>query len=211
MTNKNHKNRSGMTLIELMITVLAVVILIVGISGILAAGHENYNVMLKRVNSEVVRNAYEARRTFDRIARKASIKLCEFDDSRNGSYDRMWLYYFSDANNLTIVDPDKYAMFYLGNVDGEPDTELILEHGDVQPGTFDSSDGPTLLNPTSYVLAHNVVVDPAEPGAFLRDGVSIQMILTLDNEEKDNSGNNIQDIETMKMTVSSTVIMHNGW
>ena len=208
MTTRKQKIRRGLTLVELMITVLAVMILVVGISGILATGHKNYNTMFKRVNSEVVRNAYEARRTFDRIVRKASIKLYEFDDLRNGSYDQMRLYYFSDASDMTIADPDKYALFYLGNIDGEPDTELVLEQGDVQ---YNSSGEPELINPISYVLAHNVIVDPAAPGIFLRDGVSIQMILTLDNEEKDDSGNAIQGLETLKMTITSTAIMHNGW
>ena len=45
MTTRKQKIRRGLTLVELMITVLAVMILVVGISGILAAGHKNYNIM----------------------------------------------------------------------------------------------------------------------------------------------------------------------
>ena len=184
MTTRNQKIRRGLTLIELMITVLAVMILVVGISGILAAGHKNYNIMFKRVNSDVVRNAYEARRTFDRIVRQASVRRCDLLSSGNEIY----VYYFSAPNNLGLVFPDRYAKFYL--VSNGSDSDLFLDNGvvganfnDIPPPGIEDLD----LTLTSQIKLAGNVVAPTN-GIFAVNGNSIQMSLILDNEEKDNSG-----------------------
>jgi len=207
MTTRKQKIRRGLTLVELMITVLAVMILVVGISGILAAGHKNYNIMFKRVNSDVVRNAYEARRTFDRIVRQASVRRCDLLSSGNEIY----VYYFSAPNNLGLVFPDRYAKFYL--VSNGSDSDLFLDNGvvganfnDIPPPDIEDLD----LTLTSQIKLAGNVVAPTN-GIFSINGNSIQMSLILDNEEKDNSGNEIQGLETLKMTVTTMGIRRNDW
>ena len=205
MKKQLKKFRNGTTLIELVITVVAAIILILGITGILAAGHRNYNIMYKRINSEVVRNGYEARSIFDRIVRKASVRNCELSNERGdweGTFDKLIVFYYSDPNNPNIVEPDRYAQFYKDPVD----PNLVLEQGNIQLGTF--STGPVLENPdSSSVIAKNVSSASDVPGIFSEYGNNgIKMTLTLDDE---NVGSNANVMQTMKMTIASTAIRHN--
>ncbi len=202
MAHKKDNFKRGVTLIELMITVLAVMILVVGISGILAMGHRNYNTMYERVNSEVVRNAYEARRTFDRIVRKS---IREHEDLDPVNYDDIYVYYYSDPQNMSkYAYPDKYAWFHLANIDDEPDMELVMDTGDlvldttVDPWEWNISSG----NPSSSIMAHNV-----NSVKFTIRGASVRMALVLDNENPPNTPQN--KLETLKMTVTTTAIRHN--
>lgn len=200
MILQRYKFRRAVTLIELMITVLAVMILVVGISGILAAGHKNYNTMFERVNSDVVRNAYEARRIFDRIVRKSIIEYVEINEGR----DDLTVFYYSDPNDLTLVNlPNRYAHFYTGEIgDGDADTELIVVTGVLNLVITDNQwfwNEEEVLN--TLTVAHNV--DLVE---FVVDGVSVRMELVLDNE---NVPENTNKLETLKMNVITTAIRHN--
>src|SRR4030042_6806254 len=198
MTENNKHFRSGFTLIELLITAVAAVILLLGITGILASGIKNYKTMYERTTSEVIRNAYEARNIFDTIVRKSSIKRCDLSSPRNGAYDQMIVYYFSDPNNFIILEPNRYARFYRNGSD------LILVQGNVI--TF--SPVPVLGNPGPPVaIAHSVCFAAGVPGIFSYDGHSVKMVLTLDNENPPNTPDN--KLKTLKMTITSTAIRHN--
>ena len=74
MAGKNKQFSNGFTLIELLITVIAAIALLIGITGILAAGHKLYQTMFRRTTKGVVPDAYSASRTFDLIVRKSTIK-----------------------------------------------------------------------------------------------------------------------------------------
>jgi hypothetical protein len=200
MALQRYKFRRAVTLVELMITVLAVTILIVGISGILAAGHKNYNTMFERVNSDVVRNAYEARRIFDRIVRKSIIEYVEINEAR----DDLTVFYYSDPNDMMLdTFPDRYARFYTAEIgDGDADTELIVVTGVLNLVITDDGwlwNKEEVLN--TLTVAHNV--DLVE---FVIDGVSVRMELLLNN---DNVPQNTNKLETLKMTVITTAIRHN--
>jgi len=190
----------GITLIELMITVLAVMILIVGISGILAAGHKNYNTMFKRVNSEVVRNAYEARSIFDRIVRQSIREYQEINDEG----DDLTVFYYSDPNNILLLSdyPNRYANFYLGEVDDDDDDELIVDIGVLNLVVTDEDWSWNRKEKLSTLtLAHNVI-----SVEFTIVGASIRMSLTLDNENVEGNPNKL---ETLDMDVTTTAIRHN--
>lgn len=200
MILQRYKFRKAVTLIELMVTVLAVVVLTVGISGMLAAGHKNYNTMFERVNSDVVRNGYEARRIFDRIVRKSIIEYVEISEGR----DDLTVFYYSDPNDLTLATyPNRYARFYTGEIgDGDADTELIVVTGVLNLVTTNTEwfwNKEEVLN--TVTIAHNVKLVE-----FIIDGVSIRMELLLDNE---NVPQNTHKLETLKMTVTTTTIRHN--
>ena len=94
MTEKNKHFRSGVTLIELMITVLAAVILLIGITGILAAGHKNFQTMLRRTSQGVVPDAYAAQRAFDLIIRKSSIKRIDPYTIYSTPSNYLYVYYY---------------------------------------------------------------------------------------------------------------------
>src|SRR4030042_164398 len=190
MTENNKHFRSGFTLIELLITAVAAVILLLGITGILASGIKNYKTMYERTTSEVVRNAYEARSIFDTIVRKSSIKRCDLSSFRNGAYDQMTVYYFSDPHNFNIIEADKCARFYRNGSD------LFLVQGDV-PDNWG----------TPIAIAHSVCFAAGVPGIFSYDRHSVKMVLTLDNENPPNKPAN--KLKTLKMTITSTAIRHN--
>ncbi|UCH89479.1 MAG: hypothetical protein JSV49_02180 [Thermoplasmata archaeon] len=200
MVGKQYKFRTGVTLIELLVTIIAAVILLLGITGILASGIKNFKTMYKRTTSDVIRNGYEARSIFDSIVRKSSVRRCDLSSPRNNAYDQMIVYYYSDPDNFFIIEPDRYAQFYLIGSD------LVLVQGDVQEGTF--STGPVLINPgPPRVIARNVSFALDVPGIFSYDGRSVQMVLTLDDENPPNPPGN--KLETLKMTITSTAIRHN--
>ena len=197
MVGKQYKFRTGVTLIELIITVIAGVILLLGMTGILASGIKNYKTMYERVTSEVIRNAYEARSIFDTIVRKSSIRRCDLSSPREDAYDQMIVYYYSDPNNFNIIETDKCAWFY------REGSDLILVRGDV---TF-SNNVPEYNWGPPVAIAHYVSFAAGVPGIFSYDGHSVQMVLTLDNENPPNTPDN--KLKTMIMTVTSTALRHN--
>jgi hypothetical protein len=157
-----------------------------------------YNRLYRRANSEVVRNAYEARRIFDRAVRKSTIRRADLSADRN----QVYVYYFSDPQNMLLVDPDRYARFYVAG--GGEDAELRLERGQVTAGTFETPPPalPGLTTTTTEVIAHNVTPPPT--GTFSVSGAAVRMVLMLDNDEPDRS-----KTETLKMSATTTGIRHN--
>lgn len=200
MNEKKKHFRKGVTLIELVITILAAIILLIGITGVLAGGIKNYKTMYERTTSDVVRNAYEARRAFDMIVRKSTIKRFDPSNADTTPSNNIYVYYYSNPKNLNIEEPDSYAHFYQNN-----NRQLILEQGSVT-GNFGAYPGlPSLSNPTTtFILAENV-----SSVTFKVFMYSVEMSLVLDNENPPNTPQN--KLETLKMTVTSTAILHNDW
>jgi hypothetical protein len=201
MAVRQHNFRSGVTLVELLVTVLAVMILVVGISGILAAGHRNYNTMFKRINSDVVRNAYEARLIFDGIVRRSSLEVGYVFPTE------AYFYYFSiplTGEGMVDIDafrgitqPNRFARFHVVG------RELRLDQGAIPVGTDLSSAAPPSLSPdSSRTIAFNV--DSVE---FTYLGSAVRMVLVLDNENPPSTP--LSKLETLRMTVTTTAIRHN--
>jgi prepilin-type N-terminal cleavage/methylation domain-containing protein len=197
MPAKNN-NRMGFTLIELMITILAAAILMLGITGILAAGHKNFRTMFRRTSQGVVPDAYVARRAFDTFVRKASIKRYDPSDADITPSNYLYVYYYSNPQILIMEEPDCYAHFYLNG------TQLMLELGTVT-GNFGAYPGlPSLSSPTTtLILAKDVASVNFKVFMY-----SVKMSLILDNENIPGSTNKL---ETLRMTVTSTAILHNDW
>jgi hypothetical protein len=209
MSVKNKNFRMGFTLIGLIITILAAVILLIAITGILAAGHRNYATMYERTTSEVIRNGYEARRIFDRIVRQSTSRRCDPSTVETTPSNYIYVYYYSNPQNLNIEDPDRYARFYLSG------TDLMMEQGVVTNGFFTTEPPPPNSEPWlsatgSKVIAHNVDATAASTnGIFSKKGSSIRMVLTLDNENPPNNPSNTNKLRTLKMTITSAAIRHN--
>ncbi len=197
MAKETKHLRKGFTLIELVITAIAAVVLVIGICAILAAGHRNFQTMWARTTSEVVRNSYEARIIFDKIVRKSLIEYPEFPTSSSD----ITVYYYSDAENMNLgAYPDKWARFYLLNNDADPDTELVVDIGNLNLATPDPWDQTSGLT-SRLTLAHNV-----SAVEFTIKGASIRMSLTLDDTR--NPGNT-DVLRTLKLDVTTTAIRHN--
>lgn len=206
MTACKYKVSKAFTLVELMVTILAVVVLIIGISAMLAQGHLGYRRLYNRVNSEVVRNAHEARRTFERIVRKSSIERHDPDDPDSSiPTNELCVYYYSDPLAPLTV-PDRYARFYLADNAQWADTELMLDEGPVNFAALPAP-GPTmpaLPAPDSTIMLAHYVTVPAS-SIFSTRGQSLRMVLMLDNQNV----SSLNKIETLKMIVTTTAIRHN--
>jgi len=212
MAALKHNSRRAFTLVEVLVTALAALILIIGISAMLFYGQRGYNTMYRRVHSEVVRNAYEARSVFDAVVRKSIWR--RYDPAPPAPVDEPYIgnqlcvYYYTDpadpapTNNL----PDRYAYFHLEG------TNLILEQGPVNFAALPPQDLdiPSLPNPDKgpMVLARNV--SNAERGipVFSKQGAALRMILVLD-DETDPAENVYSGTQTLKMIVTTTAIRHN--
>ncbi|MBN1975639.1 MAG: hypothetical protein JW787_18540 [Sedimentisphaerales bacterium] len=189
MAVKNKHFRSGVTLIELVVTVLAAIILMIGIVSILAAGHRNYRTMFDRTTSEVVRNAYEARIIFDRIVRKSVYDYYDLNEAG----DSLVVFFYPDPDNIETLNdhPTMYAMFYK---DG---SDLKL-----QQDSFTGWPPPTITPEAGdSVIAKNVTALE-----FTVVSASIRMALTLDDT---NNPGNKNALSTLKLNVVTTAIRHN--
>jgi len=146
---------------ELTATIAMAGIVILGIGIVLADSHRGWTRMYSRVYSDVVTDSYVARKAFDAVVRKSSLKRCELGNS--GEF--VTVYYYQDANSTEL---DRHARFYIS---GE---QLLVVYGD---GSFDSEGIWQATSASGPVtLARNVI-----SARFLVDGTSVRMILRLDN------------------------------
>jgi len=153
MLKNRTTNPKGLTLIELMIATVIMIIVILGVAIILVDSQRGWNAMYNRIYSDVVTDGHIARRTFDRVIRKASRDKIELDDAG------LWvevLYYQDD--NSTVVD--RYARFYAA------DGQLNIEYGKRNP---------------RETLNVQTVCENVSDCVFMARGKSVQMILRLDN------------------------------
>jgi hypothetical protein len=204
MADLKHNSRRAFTLVEVLVSAMAAVILIVGLSAMLFYGQRGYNTMYRRVHSEIVRNAYEARKVFDAVVRKSTIERYDPappDLLEPNIGNQLCVYYYSDPRIL--IYPDRYAWFHLEG------TDLIMEQGPVNYASLPPRDldVPSLPAPDkNMVLARNVV--NASSGIFFKQGAALRMVMILDDETNP-APNVTSDIQTMKMIVTTTAIRHN--
>jgi len=217
MAARKYNYRGAFTLVEVLVTALAAVILILGISAMLFYGQRGYNTLYRRINSEVVRNAYEARRLFDAIVRKSTVERCDIlsPDEINGE---IFLYYYYDetapeapepVDSLRYMypyQPNRFARFYVTDTGASEQLELFIERGQIPLGANLFSLDPTSLRNTGTgtLLAKHVV-----SCQFRNTGSSaVQMVLTLDDETNP-SGNVYSETQTVQMVVTTTAVRHN--
>jgi len=153
MLKNRTTNPKGLMLIELMIATVITVIVILGVAIILTDSQRGWNAMYNRIYSDVVTDGHIARRTFDRVIRKASRDNIALDDAG------LWVevYYYTDANSIVV---DRYARFY------EADGQLNIEYGKLDP---------------RETLNVQTVCENVSDCVFMAQGTSVQMILRLDN------------------------------
>ena len=153
MLKNRTTNPKGLTLIELMIATVIMVIVILGVAIILVDSQRGWDAMYNRIYSDVVTDGHIARRTFDRVIRKASRDKIALDDAG------LWVEvrYYQDADSTVV---DRYARFY------EADGQLNIESGKLNP---------------RETLNVQTVCENVSDCVFMAKGTSVQMILRLDN------------------------------
>jgi type II secretory pathway pseudopilin PulG len=163
MKSKALKNRYGFTLIELIQALAMSAIVILAIGVLLYDSQRGWNTMYERVYGDVTTEAYAARKAFDAICRKSSVNRYTL----GGSNEFLEVYYYQDGSTSSM--PDRYARFY------EAGSELVVEHGDLQEGTYTPDPG---IESSVLTLATNVT-----SARFFVSGSCVQMIATLDDGE----------------------------
>jgi len=142
---------------ELMITIAMATIVISSTGVLLLESQRGWSAMYNRVYGGVVGDAYVARKAFDAIVRKSSIKRELLGD------DMVEVYYYADPDTSTWLD--RYARFYVTD-----ESEFLVDYGEVD------SDGISQEPTSTITLAHNVVASN-----FSVVGTCVQMTLRLDD------------------------------
>jgi len=180
--DKDNTTRAGVTLIELVITMLIAGIVLLGIAIVMVDAHTGYRKMFERVHGSVENDAYVARIKFDSICRSAS----KFDaDIIYDSTNPGEITVFSYSDNISpTAGPDRYAKFSLNG------TDMMLEEGPASYGG--DPEIWTLGNAnSSFVVATNVT-----ELKFSVRGRSLEMTVTI-NDGK------------YGITVTSSAVRHN--
>jgi len=165
--NRSRKRfRRAFTLTELVVTMISSIVVLSSFGVILVDSQTSWNKMYNRVNSDVVIDAYVAKKTFNAVVRKSSIKM--YDIGNSGEFVRVYYYNNNDpSSSYYSTKLDRFATFYASG------RELVVDYGVYNPGS--SSISAVLRTVT---LARNV-----QSVIFVAKDVSnsVQMILKLDN------------------------------
>ena len=153
MARKRITSQHGFTIIELIIAMTASMIVILGLSLVLANSQESWNQLYTRAFSDIVGESNVAGIKFKAIIRKASQNGFVMDNKGKG----IEVYYYSDEDS---ADVDSYARFY------ELDGDLNLELGKLDP---------------RETLEVQTICENVTECLFTAAGRSAQMVLTLDN------------------------------
>ena len=156
MHTKRLEVRRGFSLGELTVTVIVTMILILGAAFMLTDSQRMWGRIYGRANSDVVQEGFIARKTFERLVRKASRDGFLVDPAG------FWLevYYYASDSSTTL---DRYACLY------ESAGELVVEDGILEP---------------RETLNVRTVCRRVQRCVFKGDGRSAQMLLTLSNGER---------------------------
>ena len=161
MTTKKLTTRSGFTIVELAIAMVASIIVILGIGVILADNQKVWQRMYNRVNSDVVTDAYVAESAFEALVRKSSKDNFLLDE--NG--DWIEVRYYADDDSVNV---DRYAHFY------ELNGQLNIEYGELL-----EIEGSNLYQ--NVPLTTQAISEDVSECIFKVEGQFAQMILTLNN------------------------------
>ncbi|MBN1975136.1 MAG: hypothetical protein JW787_15950 [Sedimentisphaerales bacterium] len=158
MAEKKLTFYAGFTIVEMMISMVVMIIASLAIGAVIVDGQNGWSVMYDKINSDVVTDGYVARKKFDSVMRKASSEKIFVGDD-NASVE---IYYYSGES--TIVD--RYLRFY------QSGRNLNLEYGQLDPRS---------------VLQTETVCGNVSDCTFHQVGMSVQMILELDNGSQKNT------------------------
>ena len=159
MINKKLTTPRGFTVIELIIAIAIMVIVVLAIGIALVDGQRGWSIQYDRIYSDVVTDGYVARKKFDAVIRRASGERLLLDDA--GSW--VEVYYYASGSSPIV---DRYARFYVAN------DALNVEYGQLSPKT---------------TLSVETVCGNVSSCVFKQAGESVQMILKLDDGDRDNT------------------------
>lgn len=117
--NAKHQKRRGLTLTELMITIVIVAIIVGAIGVLFVDTHRGWLDTYAKIHGGAASDAAMAQTAFDKIIRKSSRTKYEMS-----GLDEVTVYYYE--NWLTSAELDRYARFYRSD---DKASEFYVEHG----------------------------------------------------------------------------------
>ena len=160
MINKRLTTPRGFTIIELIIAIAIMVIVILTIGMTLVDGQRSWSILYDRIYSDVVTDGYVARKKFDVVIRRASGERLLLDDAGSSWVE---VYYYASGSSPIV---DRYARLYVA------DGSLYVEYGQLSP---------------KITLSVETVCGNVSSCVFKQAGKSVQMILKLDDGDRDNT------------------------
>lgn len=126
--------RRGLTLIELMVTIVIVGVIVCTIGVLLVDTHRGWLDSYAKIYGGAADDAAMAQVAFDKIIRKASRTRYQM-----AGLDDLTVYYYADWQTSTQLD--RYARFYRK---ADAPTEFCVEHGDWDGSTKKADSTVTL-------------------------------------------------------------------
>lgn len=160
-TNRGRRRRAGLTLLELLMGSIVALLLFICVGILMADSQKNYERIFSRVAGDRTTDGQAAIQAFDSLCRQASRRRCLLSVSE----EMLEVYLYSDPQ---VSFPDRFACFYASG------TDLLLEQGALQPGTWARGGGAT----ETIVLAREL-----EEVRFRKEGEALQMFLTFQNPQ----------------------------
>jgi len=158
MLKTRHTFRHGATLIELVTAMTAATIVMAGLGVLLADSLRGWSSIYDRAYADVVTDGYVAVNRFDNIMRRAVTEGFSIDE--DGDWVEIRYYQSEDS-----TEADRYARLY------ESDGSLKIKLGQVDP---------------RLELAEQILCSNVSDCTFKQIGLSIQMVLTLDDAARSN-------------------------
>jgi hypothetical protein len=201
MKNKNvkysilntKKRRFGVTLVELMVTILIAMLVFAGIGVFMVDSirafprmYERTTGNYQRADAGVIPDSYVARATFDSVVRKASIKSPSIPYVPSST---VTLYYYNDVTSPAL---DRCARFRFDSTNNT----LLIDYGTYVDATKTET---YPAGSSGRILAKNVT-----NATFEVQGTSMIMGLTIDN-----AVDPANPKQKVKMTVTSAAVRHN--
>lgn len=134
-----HRKKRGLTLTELMVTIVIMAIVVLAINVMFIDTHRGWLDSYAKIHGGAVNDAAMAQTAFNRIVRKAS--RSKYDMS---GLEDVTVYYYADWQNS--VQLDRYARFY--RPAGNPE-KLLVEHGQLENDVATAQSVMTLSNHVS--------------------------------------------------------------
>ena len=150
----NQHNRFGLTMVEMIVSLLAASVLVLSTGAFLADNQTAFNDAYDHAYSAAAEDETTARLVFQRIVRQATVAA-----TASVAPDGSWLQ-VQYRSGVDAVTPDRIARFYLS------DKNLMLE---------------TIALETKQILATETVCRNVDSASFALTGDAAQMFLKVDD------------------------------
>lgn len=157
---KRIKSILGFTITELILAIAVSSILVLTIGVVMVDTQKGWMDSYAKVHGGAAADAMMAKAAFDKVVRKASRSIYQFDE-----LDDITVYYYDSW--LASTDLDRYARFYRSE---DNPSEMYLQHGEFEDGVIKDTTAEVLLASNVADLEFKPVSGGIEMKLALDDG-----------------------------------------